>query len=356
MFITPALEQKCPIEAVQRSVGHASIRMKKSILDIFLCQPEVLRGREKMKASIGLCMVVKNEIDRITGCIEPIFDLLDRIVIVDDGSTDGTPELLKRRFGIEVVRKKREDGRTWLSLSDLKNTAFDRTDTPWLLSLDADERIAPQKLERFSHACHERNVSGYFGPWINHIGDQSFEDYKLFLFRKGFHMRGIIHENVQLDIRLRGGQADWLDYLQVSHYPEQRKDPERIALRRRRSEVAIQAEPAWYRYHWFLGLLKLAEGNRENARMAFSVAAQANSTLFPVECLNSRMMLAELLARQGVVDGVRRELDAALAFHERVADDFEVKINFRLKPWLDRARAHAAAGKWDAIRAYRFAW
>nr|VFJ76361.1 MAG: hypothetical protein BECKFW1821C_GA0114237_11031 [Candidatus Kentron sp. FW] len=169
-------------------------------------------------------------------------------------------------------------------------------------------------------------------------------------------MRGIIHENVQLDIRSRGGQADWLDYLQVSHYPEQRRDPERIALRRGCSEVAIRVEPAWYRHYWFLGLLELVEGNRENARMAFSVAAQANSALFPVECLNSRMMLAELLARQGSVDALRRELDAALGFHERVADDFEVKINFRLEPWLDRARAHAAAGELDAIRAYRFAW
>nr|VFK66686.1 MAG: Glycosyl transferase family 2 [Candidatus Kentron sp. UNK]VFK72161.1 MAG: Glycosyl transferase family 2 [Candidatus Kentron sp. UNK] len=307
-----------------------------------------------MKNGISLCMIVKNEKNRIAGCIEPIFDLLDQIVIVDDYSEDGTPDLLRKRFGIEVIRKR--TGRI-NRLCDLRNTAFDIANTPWTLSLDADERMEPEVLEAFLHADHEARISGYFGPWMNyHARDEPFEDYKLFIFRKGYRMRGIIHENVQMDIRLRSQRAEWLDYLRVTHYPEERKKIERIALRRRRLAYAIRLEPTWYRYHWFLGLLELMAGNRDRALWAFSTIAHANSLQFPVECLNSYMALAEMLARSGFSSELDQELDAALAFHERVADDFEVEVNFRLKPWLRQARKDCTAGRFDAIRIYRFAW
>nr|VFK20017.1 MAG: Glycosyltransferase involved in cell wall bisynthesis [Candidatus Kentron sp. LFY] len=307
-----------------------------------------------MKNEISLCMIIKNEVNRIAGCIEPLFDLLDKIVIVDVCSEDGTPDLLRKRFGIEVLRKRMG----WKNqLCDLRNTAFDIADTPWILSLDADERMAPEVLEAFLHADHEARISGYFGPWMNYYArDEPFEDYKLFIFRKGYRMRGIIHENVQMDIRLRSQRAEWLDYLLVTHYPEERKKTEKIALRREHLENAIRFEPTWYRYHWFLGLLELMEGNRDRALWAFSIAAHANSLLFPVECLNSYMALASILARSGFADELDRELDAALAFHERVTDDFEVKVNFRLNPWLRQARKDCAAGRLDAIRTYRLAW
>ena len=40
--------------------------------------------------SISLCMIVKNEEDILARCLDSVKELVDEIVIVDTGSTDGT--------------------------------------------------------------------------------------------------------------------------------------------------------------------------------------------------------------------------------------------------------------------------
>jgi hypothetical protein len=49
-------------------------------------------------------------------------------------------------------------------------------------------------------------------------------------------------------------------------------------------------------------------------------------------------------------------LARARAFHDSVAEDFEVKINFRLRPWLDQALEYCRRGELEKIKAYQFAY
>ena len=50
-------------------------------------------------ATISLCMIVKNEEAVLDRCLSSIADLMDEIIIVDTGSTDGRSE--ERRVGKE---------------------------------------------------------------------------------------------------------------------------------------------------------------------------------------------------------------------------------------------------------------
>ena len=45
-------------------------------------------------ATISLCMIVKNEEQVLARCLDSVADLMDEIIIVDGGSSDGTAELV----------------------------------------------------------------------------------------------------------------------------------------------------------------------------------------------------------------------------------------------------------------------
>lgn len=304
--------------------------------------------------SLAVCMIVKDETQRIVPCLEPLMSIADEVIVVDTGSSDGTPELLRERFGIRVLHDTLDPSRCHEQAAP-RNRAIERARADWILSIDADERVDPAGLRSLRDGTHDPRVAGYFGRWINHVpGGPALEDYKLFVFRREFRQRGLIHENAQVDLRERGARAVWHDALEVHHHPEERKDAIKTAWYRQRLECAIGCEPHWLRYHWFLGYMDFLARRDDDARRHLHAVTDALPPLFPVECLNSFMVSIELAASANDVAGALARCDAALAYHDAVRDDFEVRVNFRLRPWFEQARAHLAGGRADAVRAYRF--
>lgn len=305
--------------------------------------------------AIALCMVVKDEANRIEACLDAALGAVDEVVIFDTGSTDGTPERILKRYGIKTFHGTLDESRCYAK-SGLRNRGYELAKADWILSLDADECIEVVALHQFRAVRHSPGVSGYFGAWTNHVaGAAGFEDYKLFLFRRGFRKRGLVHENAQIDLRERGARAEWLDGLVVHHHPEAAKHPAKETLYRWRLRCAMAKEPHWTRYAWFYGYMCFQSGDFDQAERHLRACAGTEAPLFPVERLNSFMVLAELYARRSEREAALAALDAALALHERVADDFEVRINFRLAPWLREARDACARGALESVRAYRFA-
>lgn len=300
-------------------------------------------------------MIVKNEAARLVECLDAPLKFAAEVVVLDNESTDGTPDLLRSRYGIEPIPVELSEERCYC-IGEFKNLGFSRLSTPWILSLDADERMDPEDLRRIAAKEEEPDISGYFGRWLNQPeGSAPFDDYKIFLFRQGFLKRGLVHDNVQIDIREKGGTARWLDGHTVLHRP----DPERVAWKktyyRQRLTCGIRREPDWLRYHWFLGYSLFQDGEMAQAEPYLRLAAESRSLRFPVECLNSAMVLVELLASQGRAGEAGQVLDDAQNFYEAVRDDFEVSINFRMAEWLQQAAAAVRSGRPETIRAYRFA-
>ncbi len=304
---------------------------------------------------IGLCMIVKDEADRIGDCLDPIVDLLHDIVIVDTGSTDGTPALLAERYGITALRGAL-DAANCNSKAPARNLAHTRQRAPWILSLDADERIARADLEALLALPDDPRRSGYFFPWHTVRGAQIVEDYKLCLYRRGLLSTGCAHENVQVDLRARGLDAAWIGERVIAHYPDPARDAWKLEFYTARMTCAIARDPTWYRYHWFLGYTLCQQGLVDEALAWLRTAAAAESTRFPVECLNSAMLLACQLAARGATDAAAEVVSRARAFHARVGEDFEVRVNFRMCPWLDEAAARLARGGTVALTPYAFAY
>lgn len=73
-----------------------------------------------------------------------------RVVVVDDGSTDGTGDLA-RAAGAEVVRPEVGTG----SKAGAQNVALALVDTPYTMAIDADTTLAPDALERLMAPLEE---------------------------------------------------------------------------------------------------------------------------------------------------------------------------------------------------------
>lgn len=92
--------------------------------------------------SIGLCMIAKNEAHVITRCLDSARPLIDFVVVVDTGSTDGTPELVRRyledkNLPGEVVHE------PWRDFAHNRNVAVRRlrehAEIDYAMMLDADQ-------------------------------------------------------------------------------------------------------------------------------------------------------------------------------------------------------------------------
>lgn len=300
---------------------------------------------------ISLYVLARNEAGNIQQCLAPLVDLFDDIVVVDDASTDGMPQVLKG-LGIEPLRV---DSAHFPCMGAIRNLARSRTRHPWVLKLDADERLSPAQAQRLLDLPDEPGCAGFFCAWRTFAPGAVIEDYKLPLARRDCVETGVAHENLQQDMRRRGLVARWLPEVELLHYPDPALTAHKTATRRVRSVASLQREPGWYRHHWFLGYMEFQEGDYAAAKRHLGTVVEQQPLDFPVECLNSNMVLVEIAAREGDAAAVASLLEAALRFHARVASDFEVAVNFRIKPWLAQARRDAGAGNLEAVRAYQFA-
>jgi glycosyltransferase involved in cell wall biosynthesis len=85
---------------------------------------------------IALCLVVKDEADRIEGAISPFLGHVDSICVLDNGSTDGTGELAAK-MGAKVKRHVEET-----NMGKFRNMVDDMApECEWKIHVDADERF-----------------------------------------------------------------------------------------------------------------------------------------------------------------------------------------------------------------------
>ncbi len=93
------------------------------------------------KPTLGLAMITLNEESHIPATIPQFYNVVDDIVVVDGGSTDGTIQWCER-LGAKMIHHPFEN-----DFSAQKNRAIAALDTDWVYLHDPDERLDPPLLE-----------------------------------------------------------------------------------------------------------------------------------------------------------------------------------------------------------------
>ncbi len=172
--------------------------------------------------SISAVLITRNEAVNVDDVLRSL-SWVDEIVVVDSGSTDGTPDLC-RQYTDKVFR------REWTGFVDQKNFAAQKASSDWILSLDADERPSAELIEEvqllrrdgFHYAGYRiPRVTFFMGRWLRH-GDW-YPDYQLRVFdrRRGRWQGGRVHESVRLqgcEPGLLKGELLHFSYRSLSDY------------------------------------------------------------------------------------------------------------------------------------------
>lgn len=154
---------------------------------------------------ISAVIITYNEEDRLEGALKSLAGVASEVIVVDCHSTDGTVRIA-RRYTDRVFE------RAWTNFADQKNFGNEKAVHPWILSLDADERLSPElrkellELRKSEPACDAFSMPRlvfYLGRWIRHSG--WYPDRKIRLFRKSrAHWEGkYVHETLALQGTLR---------------------------------------------------------------------------------------------------------------------------------------------------------
>lgn len=150
---------------------------------------------------ITAVIITYNEEERLPATLASLRDVVSEIVVVDSYSSDKTIEIVKKYTPKVYLRK-------WTNYSDQKNFGNSKATKPWILSVDADERLSSElRREILQLRKKEPHCAGfsmtrqafYLGKWIRHCG--WYPDRKIRLFRKdkAYWKGPYIHEGIVVE-------------------------------------------------------------------------------------------------------------------------------------------------------------
>jgi len=171
---------------------------------------------------ISAVVITYNEERNIAAALESLAGIASEIVVVDSLSADRTVKIA-REYTDRVVE------RAWTNYADQKNFANGLAVYPWILSLDADERLSPALRAEILALLPEdpdgdafsmpRRVY-YLGKWIRHSG--WYPDRKIRLFRKDrARWEGeFVHEKLAVagEVRRLRGDIHHLTYRSIAEH------------------------------------------------------------------------------------------------------------------------------------------
>lgn len=154
--------------------------------------------------TLSIIIAAKNEAHNIVDCVKSAA-FADEVIVLDSGSTDGTPEVAAKA-GAQVVAT------DWPGYGPQQSRGISLAKSDWVLSLDADERISAALQAEILQAIQDAKADGFrlprlsslCGTFIHHGGWRP--DYTLRLVKR--EKAGFTHHFLHAHMTVDGTKAD----------------------------------------------------------------------------------------------------------------------------------------------------
>ena len=289
--------------------------------------------------TIGLCMIVKDEAELIRRCLASALPLVDYILVVDTGSTDGTQQAVRDFIDEHGVRGQVVE-EPWRDFAYNRSFALQRLrevgDIDYALILDADDVLVIEPgfdLNAFkAQMCHDHYDvlvdEGAVTHYRGHICSN----------RLPYAYRGVLHEYLDAPPGERGhAKATGLS-IRASRGGARSRNPRKYhddaALLE--SAIATETDPGLAsRYTFYLAQSYRDAGRLDDAAKAYAKRAEMGG--WEEEAWHSRLAEARCLKDLGDEGGFLRQ--ALAAFNQRPQ---------RAEPLYDLARYHRDRSQHEA--------
>jgi tetratricopeptide (TPR) repeat protein len=174
-------------------------------------------------SSVSLCVIARDEADNLPACLGPLRPLVDEVVVVDTGSTDGT-RAVAEALGARVFDFPWSD-----DFAAARNECLRHATGDWILWVDADDRIDEANVAKLAGVLAQLGDerAAYVMTCVSlGLDDRPmFETAHVRLFRSSPAHRwtGRIHEQIAPAIAAAGGELRRTDVV-VHHVGYQQRD------------------------------------------------------------------------------------------------------------------------------------
>jgi glycosyltransferase involved in cell wall biosynthesis len=249
--------------------------------------------------TLGLSMIVKNEAETISQCLESVKGVVSQIVIADTGSTDNTVEIAGR-LGATVISFPWKD-----HFAAARNAALESLTTDWVLSLDADEELDREAAPVIARLMRAPHAAGYILPVRNYtpareiragsaVGQPNdfrhpraatagsyfiYEKCRLFRRQQDIYFTGRVHEQVEVTIRAAKLQLRPAEVLIHNFGLLERREnmSQKLTYYRDLLRQRVEEEPQDFRGYTYLGRMEYDSfNNRSEALRNFQKALELN--------------------------------------------------------------------------------
>jgi tetratricopeptide (TPR) repeat protein len=221
--------------------------------------------------SLTASMIVRNEERFLEGCLESIKNVVDEIVIVDTGSTDGSKEIAAQ-YGARVI-----DFPWKGDFSAARNRSLDESLGEWILYIDADERLRSVSRQEVMRVLSDKSNAAYTLKFHPISGYTPYREYRIFRNNPRIRFQGVIHETIfpAIDTVLEeDGLGIGTSSLEIDH---EGYDGDLLHKHRRNLPMLlrqIERDPKRMYLRWQLGIAQKGLGDVEGAERTWMEAIE----------------------------------------------------------------------------------